>query len=44
MKIVIFKQDEHEEYQVYTRIEGVGSEIESIDYLDLGEAAAWTSW
>lgn len=26
------------------RIEGVGSEIESIDYLDLGEAAAWTSW
>ncbi len=44
LKIVIFKQDEHEEYQVYTRIEGVGSEIESIDYLDLGEAAAWTSW
>ena len=36
LKIVIFKQDEHEEYQVYTRIEGVGSEIESIDYLDLG--------
>ena len=36
LKIVIFKQDDREEYQVYTRIEGVGSEIESIDYLKLG--------
>lgn len=36
LKIVIFKQDEREDYQVYTRIEGVGSEIESIDYLELG--------
>lgn len=35
LQIVIFKQDEHEIYQVYTRIEGVGSDIESIDYLDL---------
>lgn len=35
LQIVIFKQDEHETYQVYTRIEGVGSDIESIDYLDL---------
>lgn len=38
LKIVIFKQDDRGEYQAYTRIEGVGSEIESIDYLDLGGA------
>lgn len=36
LKIVIFKQDERGDYQVDTRIEGVGAEIESIDYLDLG--------
>jgi len=37
LKIVIFRQDDHEDYQVATRIEGVGSEIESIDYLDLDD-------
>lgn len=36
LKIVFFRQDDHGEYQVYTRIEGVGTEIESIEYLDLG--------
>lgn len=36
MKIVFFRQDNRGEYQVFTRIEGVGSEIESIEYLDLG--------
>ena len=35
LQIVIFKQDDREAYQVYARIEGIGSEIESIDYLDL---------
>lgn len=35
LKIVFFKMDNRQEYQVYARIEGVGSEIESIDYLDL---------
>lgn len=35
LKIVIFKQDARESYQVHARIEGMGSEIESIDYLDL---------
>lgn len=38
LKIVFFRQDEHGEYQVPTRIEGVGTEIESIEYLDLGGA------
>lgn len=38
LKIVFFRQDAHGEYQVYTRIEGVGTEIESIEYLDLGGA------
>ena len=37
LKIVIFQQDEHGDYQVSTRIEGVGSEIESIDYLDMDD-------
>lgn len=36
LKIVFFRQDNRGEYQVFTRIEGVGSEIESIEYLDLG--------
>lgn len=35
LKIVIFKMDDRQEYQVCARIEGVGSEIESIDYLNL---------
>ena len=35
LKILIFKQDSKEDYQVYARIEGMGSEIESIDYLNL---------
>ncbi|MDO4517542.1 MAG: hypothetical protein Q4C76_10545 [Bacillota bacterium] len=35
LKIVLLRQDSRGEYQVIARIEGVGSEIESIDYLDL---------
>ena len=38
LRIMIFKQDDQGEYQVYTRIQGVGSEIESIEYVDLGGA------
>lgn len=38
LKIVIFKQDNREDYHVFARIEGVGSEIQSIEYLDLGGA------
>ena len=37
LKIVFFRQDEDGEYQPWARIEGVGTEIESIDYLDLCE-------
>lgn len=37
LKIVIFKQDDRGDYQVSTRIEGMGSEIESIDYLPLND-------
>lgn len=47
LQIVIFKQDEHETYQAYTRIEGVGSDIESIDYLNLcgtGDTDILVSW
>lgn len=40
LRIVVFKQDDQGEYQVYTRIQGVGSEIESIEYVDLGGAGA----
>lgn len=36
LKLVIFKQDDREDYQVYARIEGVGSEIESVEYVQLG--------
>ncbi len=35
LQIAFFRQDEDGEYQPWTRIEGVGAEIESIDYLDL---------
>ena len=38
LRIVIFKQDDQGEYQVYTRIQGVGSEIDSIEYVNLGGA------
>ena len=37
LKIVIFRQDDRGDYQVSTRIEGMGSEIESIDYLNLDD-------
>lgn len=37
LKILIFRQDERGDYQVSARIEGVGSEIESIDYVELDE-------
>lgn len=37
LKIVIFRQDDRGDYQVSTRIESMGSEIESIDYLDLDD-------
>ncbi len=36
LKIVIFKQDSRGEYQAYAHIKGMGSEIDSIDYVDLG--------
>ncbi|MBR5534587.1 MAG: hypothetical protein IKU62_07050 [Ruminiclostridium sp.] len=39
LKIVIFRQDDQGEYQPWARIEGVGAEIESIDYLELCEPA-----
>lgn len=35
LKIVVFRQDDRGNYRVYTRIEGVGSDIESIDYLSM---------
>ena len=38
LTIVIFKQDERGEYQVLTKIQGVGSDIEFISYPDLGGA------
>lgn len=38
LKIVIFKRDSKDNYQVCARIEGVGSEIESIDYLNLSSS------
>ena len=37
LKLVIFRQDERGSYQVSTRIEGVGTEIESVEYLDLDD-------
>ena len=37
LRIVFFRQDEDGEYQPWARIEGVGTEIESIDYLELCE-------
>ena len=37
LKIVFFRQDAEGEYQPWARIEGVGAEIESIDYLELCE-------
>ncbi len=37
LQILIFRQDDHGDYQVATRIESVGAEIESIDYLDLDD-------
>ncbi len=39
LKIVFFRQDAEGEYQPWARIEGVGAEIESIDYLELCEPA-----
>ena len=39
LQIVFFRQDEEGEYQPWARIEGVGTEIESIDYLELCEPA-----
>lgn len=36
LRIVIFKQDDRGEYQAYAHIKGMGSEIDSIDYVDLG--------
>ncbi|MBP3318758.1 MAG: hypothetical protein J6K94_02020 [Ruminiclostridium sp.] len=39
LKIVFFRQDDRGEYQTWARIEGVGTEIESIDYLELCEPA-----
>ena len=39
LKIVVFRQDEAGEYQPWARIEGVGTEIEAIDYLELCEPA-----
>ena len=39
LQIVFFRQDEEGEYQPWARIEGVGAEIESIDYLELCEPA-----
>ena len=47
LKIVFFRQDNRGEYQVYTCIEGVGTEIESIEYLDLvdnGGTDVLVSW
>ena len=47
LRIVIFKQDDQGEYQVYARIQGVGSEIDSIEYVDLGgagESDVLVSW
>lgn len=38
LTIVIFKQDDRGEYQVLTKIQGVGSDIEFISYPDLGGA------
>ena len=37
LKLVIFRQDDRGSYQVSTRIEGVGTEIESVEYLDLDD-------
>ena len=39
LQIVFFRQDDEGEYQPWARIEGVGTEIESIDYLELCEPA-----
>lgn len=39
LKIVFFRQDDEGAYQPWARIEGVGTEIESIDYLELCEPA-----
>lgn len=47
LRIVIFKQDDQGEYQVYARIQGVGSEIDSIEYVNLGgagESDVLVSW
>lgn len=38
LTIVIFKQDEHGDYQVLAKIQGVGSDIEFISYPNLGGA------
>lgn len=38
LTIVIFKQDDHGAYQVLSKIQGVGSDIEFISYPDLGGA------
>ena len=47
LRIVIFRQDERGNYRVQTRIEGVGTEIESVEYANLdgdGAADLLVSW
>ena len=47
LKIAIFKQNDREQYQLYTQIEGAGTDIESIDYrnlMDGDELEILVSW
>lgn len=47
LRITVLKRDERQNYEVMARIEGVGTEIESVDYLHLSDDTAYdilVSW